>query len=166
MHAATSKRVVARQRHWPLLTVLGVLFLGPLIAPLFQATELPLLAWSGSLAHSLLSTYVCPTPAKSYFLLGWPMAVCARCWGATIGLWAAYLLGKRLGGTGLLALPVPALLVLAALAFGLWPLEIIGEAQGWWLAPRWLLVLNGALAGTIGGLAAAALWRQRQGSTR
>src|SRR5690242_11281985 len=72
--------------------LLAVLFLGPLIAPLFQATRLPLVADSGALARDLLARYICPTPAKSYVLLGFPMAVCARCWGATIGLWAAWLL--------------------------------------------------------------------------
>ncbi|MEO7911877.1 MAG: DUF2085 domain-containing protein, partial [Roseiflexaceae bacterium] len=72
--------------------ILVVLFFGPLIAPLFQATQLPLVADSGALARDLLSHYICPTPAKSYVLLGFPMAVCARCWGATIGLWAAWLL--------------------------------------------------------------------------
>ena len=81
---------------WPLVALRGfpvllaVLFLGPLIAPLFQATRLPLAADSGALARDLLSRYICPTPAKSYMLLGFPMAVCARCWGATIGLWAAW----------------------------------------------------------------------------
>ncbi len=84
---------------WPLKTLLVVLFLGPLLAPLFQATGLPLVADTGALAHNLLSTYICPTPAKSYALLGFPMAVCPRCWGATIGLWLAWLLFQR-AGTG------------------------------------------------------------------
>ncbi len=75
---------------WPLLAILAVLFLGPLIAPLFQATGLPLIADSGALARDMLSRYICPTPVKSYVVLGFPMAVCARCWGATIGLWAAW----------------------------------------------------------------------------
>ena len=73
-----------------LIAFLSVLFLGPLIAPLFQATGTPFLTDSGALAHDLLSYYVCPTPAKSYALFGFPMAVCARCWGATIGLWGAW----------------------------------------------------------------------------
>src|SRR4051794_14964937 len=72
------------------MTILVVLFFGPLIAPLFQATRLALVANSGELARDLLSRYICPTPAKSYLLLGFPMAVCARCWGATIGLWLAW----------------------------------------------------------------------------
>ena len=73
-----------------LIAILALLFFGPLIAPLFQATQLPLLADSGALARDLLSRYICPTPTKSYVLLGFPMAVCARCWGAAIGLWAAW----------------------------------------------------------------------------
>src|SRR5689334_2744500 len=84
---------------WPLKTLLAVLFLGPLVAPLFQATRLPFVAGSGALARDLLSHYICSTPAKSYALLGFPMAVCARCWGATIGLWGAWLL-VRGQGTG------------------------------------------------------------------
>src|SRR3954468_956737 len=75
-----------------LIAILLVLFFGPLAAPLFQATQLPLVADTGALARDLLARYICPTPAKSYVLLGFPMAVCARCWGATIGLWAAWLL--------------------------------------------------------------------------
>src|SRR5687768_10460545 len=72
--------------------ILVVLFFGLLIAPLFQATQLLLVADSGALARDLLSRYICPTPTKSYELLGFPMAVCARCWGAAIGLWAAWYL--------------------------------------------------------------------------
>jgi hypothetical protein len=75
---------------WLLIAFLLLLFLGPLVAPLFQAISLPVVADSGALAHDLLSRYICPTPAKSYTLLGFPMAVCARCWGATIGLWMAW----------------------------------------------------------------------------
>lgn len=154
-------------RHNPLLLVaLAVLFLGPIIAPLFQASGLAALVWSGALARDLLASYVCPTPAKSYLLLGFPMAVCARCWGATIGLWIAYLWSRRMpahprlpmiaGGWRLLALQ----LIVALGAFLLWPLEIYGEAQGWWYAPYWLLLLNGALFGILGGSFVASLFRR------
>src|SRR5258706_5570481 len=119
--------------------LLAVLFLGPLVAPLFQATGLPLVAGSGPLAHDLLARYVCPTPAKSYALLGFPMAGCARCWGATIGLWPAWLLFQRLQiadcrlqiregqfviCSAYLAMPWVARLGLAGVAFVLWALEI------------------------------------------
>jgi hypothetical protein len=143
---------------WPLKAILVVLFLGPLIAPLFQMTYLPLVADSGALARDLLSRYVCPTPAKSYVLLGFPMAVCARCWGATVGLWAAWLLlGSPATGrwsvvarmlAAYRALSWPLRLLLSALPFLLW----VGEINLWTAAPYRALLLNGAQAGFWAGL--------------
>ncbi len=137
---------------WPLAALLAVLFLGPLIAPLFQATGLWLVADSGALARDLLARYVCPTPAKSYVLLGHPMAVCARCWGATVGLWAGWFAFRAAGPAGpirrFLGLPWAGRLALAALPFLLWPAEI-----AWWPdAPHAALLLNGAQAGFWAGL--------------
>lgn len=152
---------------WAFDAALWVLFLGPIISPLFRATGLPLVADAGLLARDLLATYICPTPERSYALLGLPMAVCARCWGATIGLWAARLLVARRdeAGRGVAAslhwfrgLPWPARLALAALPFLLWPLEIVGHAGGWWYAPLGLLLLNGAQAGFAAGLLFCSLW--------
>lgn len=144
--------------------LLWVLFLGPIISPLFRATGLPLVADVGLLARELLATYVCPTPERSLTLLGLPMAVCARCWGATIGLWAARLLVARQSAAPLAplswyrGLPWPARLLIAALPFLLWPLEIAGHYGGWWFAPLWLLLLNGAQAGLAAGLLFCSLW--------
>lgn len=167
---------------WIFKTLLAVLFCGPLVAPLFQATGLPLLADSGALARALLASYVCPTPAKSYVLLGFPMAVCARCWGATVGLWVGWALftlvtndrraaagdaGPRTKGTGrklrhssalplqrFLALPWGARLGLAALPFLAWVAEIV-----WWPgAPYTALLLNGAQAGLAAGLFFCSIW--------
>ncbi len=149
---------------WPLDLALWVLFLGPIISPLFRATGLPLVADAGLLARELLATYICPTPERSLTLLGLPMAVCARCWGATLGLWAARLLVARHGVAPLAplgwyrALPWPARLLLAALPFLLWPLEIVGHYGGWWFAPMGLLLLNGAQAGLAAGLLFCSLW--------
>lgn len=147
---------------WPLDAILWVLFLGPIIAPLFRATGLPLLVDAGLLARELLATSICPTPARSLTLLGLPMAVCARCWGATIGLWAARLLVARQGAAPALAwfrgLPWPARLFVAGLPFLLWPLEIAGHDGGWWYAPLPLLLLNGAQAGFAAGLFFCSLW--------
>jgi hypothetical protein len=152
---------------WALDVILWTLFLGPLISPLFKASGLPLIADAGQLARDVLATYVCPTPERSPLLLGLPMAVCARCWGATIGLWAARLLvgGAQANASPLAALlqrfralPWAARLALAALPFLLWPLEIVGHYGGWWFAPLWLLVLNGAQAGLAAGLFFCSLW--------
>ena len=145
---------------WPLIVVLAILFLGPLVAPLFQATGVPWVADSGALARDVLSRYVCPTPAKSYMLLGFPMAVCARCWGATIGLWAAWLLIRaRRGARGprvvaaYQALGWPLHVVLAIGALLIWTLEI----SSWPGAPLAVLLLNGAHGGFWAGLCAFAL---------
>ncbi|HEU5016141.1 MAG TPA: DUF2085 domain-containing protein [Roseiflexaceae bacterium] len=161
---------------WPLKTVLAVLFLGPIIAPLFQATGLPLIADSGWLARDILSTYICPTPAKSYMLAGHSMAVCARCWGATIGLWVAWFAVQKnkeyaknkkqktnsiLVHSGLFTalcslflLAWPLRLALAALPFALWVLEI----NYWPAAPLGVLLINGALAGFSAGLFVCSIW--------
>ena len=147
---------------WVYDLLLWVLFLGPIISPLFRATDLPLIADSGWLARDLLSRFVCPTPEYSYMLLGYPMAVCARCWGATIGLWAARLVFERGQHSALLlhfrAWAWPLRLIACALPFLLWPLEIVGMAQGWWVAPLWLLLLNGAQAGFAAGLFFISVW--------
>ena len=152
-----------------LAAVLAVLFLGPLVAPLFQATGLPVVAGSGALAHDLLARYVCPTPAKSYMLLGFPMAVCARCWGATIGLWGAWLLlrsrmrqrqepgAERRGGrdaSRLLNISWALHMALAMGALLLW----IPEMNLWPAAPLPALILNGANGGFWAGMLAGSLW--------
>jgi hypothetical protein len=167
-----------------LIAILAVLFFGPLIAPLFQATQLPLVADSGALARDLLARYVCPTPAKSYIVLGFPMAVCARCWGATIGLWAAWLLAGRTTNDerrmtnderrtinikplihrplsvvtrwlhSYFGLAWPARLVMGALPFLLW----VAEIRLWGAAPYGALLLNGALAGFWAGLFFCSIW--------
>jgi hypothetical protein len=146
---------------WVYDLILWILFLGPIASPLLRATGLPLVSDTGTLARDLLAMYICPTPERSLWLLGWPMAVCARCWGATIGLWLARLtIGDR--APALLrwyrALSWPQRLVLAALPFLLWPLEIIGHYSGWWFAPLWLLLINGVQAGFAAGLFFASIW--------
>lgn len=156
------------QRAWPtwaLDAILWTLFLGPVISPLFRATGLPLIADSGLLARDLLATYICPTPERSMLLLGLPMAVCVRCWGATIGLLAARSLVAWHVAEGDAAplrrfreLHWAARLLICAAPFLLWPLEIVGHYDGAWFAPLWLLLLNGAQAGFAAGLLFCSLW--------
>ena len=191
-HQSDNDRFAFSILHFAQLT-LAVLFLGPLVAPLFQATQLPFVADSGALARDLLSRYICPTPAKSYMLLGFPMAVCARCWGATLGLWGAWFAFRRAtsneqratGGEqarmddgvrrtviwsgsivhrpssivyplmqGYVGLPWPLRLLVGALPFLLWVLEI----NAWPAAPLEVLLANGALAGFAAGLFLCSIW--------
>lgn len=149
--------------HWSIVLVLSVLFLGPLLAPLFQATGFPLLVDSGALAHDVLSRYVCPTPAKAAHILGYPMAVCVRCWGATIGLWLGWFL---LSGRGFRSERSRLLfadscraswslyLGLMGAAFLLWVLEI----WLWPTAPFSILLVNGVQAGFCAIFFLDALW--------
>jgi hypothetical protein len=144
---------------WPLQLALGILFVGPLLAPLFLASGLPLIADSGALARNLLATYICPTPAKSYIILDHPMAVCARCWGATIGLLIAWRAVRGSFGNGsawrrYLAISWFGRLCISLAPFGLWVAEIA------WLpwAPLWLLLINGAFAGFWAGLFFSSIW--------
>jgi hypothetical protein len=161
-----------------LKVILAVLFFGPLIAPLFQATGLPLVADTGGLARDMLARFVCPTPAKSYMIAGFPMAVCARCWGATIGLWAAWLLLQATADDGrrtmtgrhsivdrlpsivyrvvkeYIRLAWPLRLLIGALPFLLW----VAEIRWWPAAPLGALLLNGALAGLAAGLFFCSIW--------
>jgi hypothetical protein len=158
-------------RPWPrwwLDMILAVLFLGPLLSPLFRATGQPMVDETGALARDLLALYICPTPAQSYMLFDYPMAVCARCWGATIGLWIARLWLPALlrrhhalaaGLHWFRGLPWVARLLLCGLPFLLWPLEIVGSGQGWWaLPPLWVLLINGAQAGCAAGVFFLSVW--------
>lgn len=152
---------------WPILVALWVLFLGPPAAALFIASGMPLAADTGWLARNLLSIYICPTPMRSYTLFDAPMAVCARCWGATIGLWVAYLLvvrgwptsgargGMRAAGWAhYCGLPWAGRLLLSAIPFGLWIIEI----TLWPTAPLSALLLNGMVAGGAAGLFVYSIW--------
>jgi uncharacterized membrane protein len=141
---------------WPFLMLLSILFLGPPAAALFIASGVPLMQDLGWLARDVLATYICPTPAKTYLLYEAPMAVCARCWGATIGLWIGYGLFQRMHAAcrPFLQLPWLAQLLIAALPFTLW----IAEISLWPDAAYWLLLLNGAQAGIAAGLFFSSQW--------
>lgn len=151
---------------WVLDAVLWTLFLGPALSPLLRATGAPVVADVGWYARDLMATYVCPTPERSMLLLGLPMVVCVRCWGATVGLLAARsLMHAHTRGAvrlplldGFRALSRPLRLLICAVPFALWPLEIVGHYQGWFWAPMWLLLLNGAQAGLAAGLLLCSLW--------
>lgn len=154
---------------WPLKTFFTILFFGPIIAPLFQATGLPFIADTGALAHNVLSLYICPTPAKSYYLFAFPMAVCVRCWAATIGLWGGWFLfqhvthRQHLSKSGhffyqaiqtFLSWHWILRLSITLLPFLLWVLEI----TLWRTAPLTVLLFNGIQAGLMTGLFFCSIW--------
>jgi hypothetical protein len=160
---------------WPLRVLLVILSFGPPVAALFMASSVPVITDAGHLARTLLSTYICPTPALSYQLGGAPMAVCARCWGATLGLWLAWF-GVWRGWFGTLwqrylALEWPLRLLLALMPFGLWVAEINAWPGVWpgTVAPYPGTLLNGIQAGIVAGVFFCSIWpgvaaRMRQAS--
>ena len=143
---------------WPYQLFLSILFLGPPAAALFIASNVAIMTDLGWLARDLLTTYVCPTPAKSYQILDAPMAVCVRCWGATIGLWVGWFgVHHRATQAWLapwLALPWWVRLATALLPFGLWWLEI----NAWASADYTVLLINGTVAGTAAGVFFCSVW--------
>ena len=142
---------------WPYLMFLSILFFGPPVAALFIATGVPIMTDLGWLARSVLTTYVCPTPLKTYELLDAPMAVCTRCLGATSGLWVGWFLSTRATPAPLqfwFRLPVLLRFVTALAPFGLWWLEI----RFWPTASYELLLVNGVLAGMTAGMFFCSIW--------
>jgi hypothetical protein len=143
---------------WPYQLFLSILFFGPPVAALFIASNVAIMTDLGWLARSVLTTYVCPTPAKSYQLLDAPMAVCVRCWGATIGLWVGWFaVGSHTTRAWLkpwLALPWWVRLATALVPFGLWWLEI----NAWASADYTVLLINGIVAGTAAGIFFCSIW--------
>ncbi len=170
--AVATRPASASWPRWPLLVILTILLLGPPVAALFIATGLPILRDLGWLARDLLSQYICPTPVKSYSLFGAPMAVCARCWGATIGLWVGYGLfyqsrkqlsveykqhswaSASVSIARFVAMPWFIRFMLGTLPFLLW----VGEISYWPGAPYWLLLLIGIQAGVGAGVFFCSIW--------
>ncbi len=112
----------------------------------------------GWLARDLLTLYVCPTPAKSYLLFEAPMAVCTRCWGATIGLWGGWFVVQHWQRSAQMprwfSWHWSLRLLTAAVPFSLWWFEI----AFWPSASYELLLVNGAVAGLSAGLFFCSLW--------
>lgn len=143
---------------WPYQLFLTILFFGPPVAALFIATGLPIMTDLGWLARDLLTLYVCPTPAKSYLLFEAPMAVCTRCWGATIGLWVGWFVVQHWQRSAQMprwfSWHWSLRLLTAAVPFSLWWFEI----AFWPSASYELLLVNGAVAGLSAGLFFCSLW--------
>ena len=111
-----------------------------LSAPAFSALSLPLVAWA---IWQFFSSVCHQDPARSFWILGAPVAVCARCLGiylgAAVGAW----------------IPAPRRVLLAGLALfaALNLADVLTETaalHGNWMVVRFLL-------GALMGMAAASL---------
>jgi uncharacterized membrane protein len=100
-------------------------------------------------------------PGRSFFLRGFPMAVCGRCLGIYTGFLAGVLLYPLTRGFRMLALPSPRLFVLASLPAGL---DVLLGLSGVWEPPIGVRFATGFIWGTllpyyfIAGIAELVLW--------
>ena len=110
--------------NWRLI-VPAALFLAALAAPVLAASGYPLAAFA---LQQFFSRVCHQEPARSFFLFGTPVAVCARCLGIYLGAAAGALLRAPRA--------VMVRMLLAAAAFNL--LDILTESAG--LHGNWMLV--------------------------
>ncbi len=72
---------------WSLVVVISLIFIGVLVAaPLAQANGLQ---WFSFVVYEAFSHVCHQTPERSFYLAGYPLAVCARCTGLYVGFAAA-----------------------------------------------------------------------------
>ncbi|MGI8588172.1 MAG: DUF2085 domain-containing protein [Chloroflexia bacterium] len=152
-----AKPTPGRVRYSPLTwAVLTVLLVGPLVGPIFQEIGWPVLGLINWPLY-LMGENVCPQPALTLDLFGYPMLICSRCWGGVFGLWAVLLAYKAWAGGAFWSawrqMPEPAKISIALLCFAPWVLDIIAYDHGLWVSPHPFLLLTGLL----GGLGAGAL---------
>jgi hypothetical protein len=77
----------SRRQFWRALDVLlGLLISGPLVAPLFVASDIALLKWVALGIIYPLGWLICPAPHLAHHIGSNPMAVCAVCYVAIGGL--------------------------------------------------------------------------------
>lgn len=165
---ARERRVTSHvaPRPWLQDLWLWVLLVGPLVAPLFMATDLPVLG-PFAVGIYLIGELVCPKVSVHMMAFGYPVAVCYSCWAAVWGLWSVRLLYGR-AGEGLLRLGTGNLiqsvwqrweraslmtkLGTTSLGFMPWALDVMLWDLGAWNSPSWFMTLAGYLGGLSAGL--------------
>ena len=81
------------QYGWVTWLVLLVLLVGPLVGPFFSWVGWPILGLINWPIY-LMGENACPTPDLTFYILGYPMVVCSRCWSGVFGLWIVLLAYK------------------------------------------------------------------------
>lgn len=149
--------------------LLGLMIVGPVVAPLFHASGIPLFEW---IAHGIiypLGMGFCPQDQHAVALAGQAMAVCTRCYAAIAGLFGVRLaLTSDPDGRGLgpwLArtwrrVPTGGRVAFIVGTIALWQADVWAERLGWWSWDHATLILTGPPIGlAIGFLAYSLLAR-------
>ena len=128
--------------------------IGPIVAPFLAASGLPILPKIANIIY-FMGHYVCPQPHMGVELATpFIMAVCMRCYGTVMGLFATRLLyivnnGKAfywLNQYGWNGAAIATVLMMA------YPLEMAAEILGWWSFDNYIVTLFGLITGLAWGL--------------
>ena len=161
---------------------LWILLVGPLVAPLFAALNLPILKPFADAIY-LLGQTVCPKVSMHFMVFGFPMAVCSSCWSAVFGLWTVRLLYGRAGegmrpfsSLGLApfwtrwhSTAITTRLAVLAVGFFPWALDVMLWDLRLWASPHVFMMFAGYMGGLVAGavlLPAAADMRVRSVKSR
>lgn len=160
------RTVKPRNRGWLLVDILlGFMAAGPILAPLFRASGLPLFVPVGE-GITTLGFWICPQPEMAFQLAGYPWAVCSRCYAALIGIIAVRVAYGRRGDafTFMEKRSWALRLTLAALTFGLWQLDVHAMHHGWWDGGQLTMIVTGLALGLgVGAALMAGLRRLIEG---
>jgi uncharacterized membrane protein len=132
------------------------------LRPVFALTLLGTLAWLGAILlapvlrsrssgaapflYAVFSPICHQIPGRSFFISGFPMAVCGRCFGIYAGFLAGVLLYPFVRGFRRLALPSARLFVLASLPAGL---DVLLGLSGVWQSPIGVRFATGLVWGSL-----------------
>lgn len=128
--------------------------IGPIAAPFLAASNLPILPQIAEIIY-FMGNHVCPQPHMGIELASpFIMAVCMRCYGTVMGLFATRLLyiadkGKAfywLHKYGWNGAAIATVLMMA------YPLEMAAEILGWWSFQNIVVVPFGLITGLAWGL--------------
>jgi hypothetical protein len=164
--ACTQAAAALHIRPWLQDLWLWILLVGPLTAPLFRWTGIPILQPIADVIY-LIGATVCPKMPMHFMFLGYPLIVCSSCWSAVFGLWTVRLLygraGEGMGPFSRLGLApmwarwstvsTTTRLSVLALAFLPWAVDVALWDLKIWSSPHGFMML----VGFLGGLGAGAL---------
>lgn len=127
---------------------------GPIVAPFLAASGLPILPIIANIIY-FMGHYVCPQPQMGVEIATpFIMAVCMRCYGTVMGLFATRILyivnnGKAfywLHQYGWNGAAIATVLMMA------YPLEMAAQVLGWWSFENYTVTLFGLITGLAWGL--------------
>ena len=142
------------------LTLIGTLawLAAIVLAPVLKSRS----SGAAPFLYALFSPICHQIPGRSFFLRGFPLAVCGRCLGIYTGFLAGLVMYPIVRGFRRIALPPMRLFLLVSLPAGL---DFLLGLSRLWESPNWLRFVTGFVWGVllpfyfITGLSELVLWR-------